>query len=215
MNNVNKPVSILLVDDHSVVREGYRRLLERQGRIEVVAEAGDGEQAYTLFRTLKPDIIIMDITLPGASGIEVMRRMLRQSPSTKVLIFSMHEDVIFVRRALQSGAMGFVTKASAPGELIEAVLRIAAGRKFVSPILAQNIVLLESSAEAGPAEGLSEREFEVLQGIAQGRSIRTIAQMMGLTPKTVANHQTAIKQKLGVQSNFQLLKAAERLGLGK
>jgi len=212
---MNTPVSVLLVDDHAIVREGYRRLLARQPTISVAGEAGSGAEAYALFVRLRPDIVIMDITLPGASGIEVMRRMLRQHPQTRVLIFSMHDDVIFARRALQAGAKGFISKSSAPNQLVEAVLKIASGEGFVSPAVAQKMALHQAVSDASSIEGLTAREFEVLQALARGKSIKAIASTLGLTPKTVANHQSVIKQKLQAETTFQLLKVAEQLGLSR
>ncbi len=207
------PLSVLLVDDHAVVREGYRRLLERHGDIAVVAEAADADSACEMFVRLRPQIVVMDITLPGVSGIEAMRRMLTLQPATRVLVFSMHEDAIFARRALQAGAYGYVTKGSAPAVLLEAVHTIAAGRRYLSPGIAEQLALGDSLLDRQARHGLSAREFEVLRLLAQGHSVRDIAQTMGLTAKTVANHQSVIKQKLGVESAIQLLRAASRLGL--
>ena len=207
------PLTILLVDDHAVVREGYRRLLARQGDIIVIGEAADANEAHDLFSRLSPQIVVMDISLPGISGIEAMRRMLAQVPSTRVLMFSMHEDVIFARRALQAGAFGYVTKASAPAVLVEAVHTIAAGKKYLSPAVAQELALRDAVLDETASDGLSAREFEVLRLLVQGESVRDIAQSMGLTPKTVANHQSTIKQKLGADTALQLLTIAGKLGL--
>jgi two-component system invasion response regulator UvrY len=204
-------VSILLVDDHAVVREGYRRLLERHGDIDVIGEAVDAVTAHELFCSLNPQIVVMDITLPGTSGIEAMRRMLMYRSDARVLIFSMHEDAIFERRALRAGAFGYVTKASAPHVLVEAIRSVAAGKKYLSPEVAQKLALHECSDDQ--VDGLSAREFEVLRMLAQGYSIKEIAESMGLNPKTVSNHQTAIKQKLGADTAIQLLTKAMRLGL--
>jgi two-component system, NarL family, invasion response regulator UvrY len=204
-------VSVLLVDDHAVVREGYRRLLERRGDIVVVGEAADAAAAYSLFCSLRPQIVVMDITLPGISGIGVTRRMLAHEPQARVLIFSMHEDTIFASRALQAGAAGYVTKASAPSVLVEAVHAVARGRKYLSPDIAQRLALRDF--EASQVRGLSDREFEVLRQLARGRTVREIAESMGLNAKTVANHQSAIKQKLGADTAFQLLRKASQLGL--
>jgi DNA-binding NarL/FixJ family response regulator len=206
-------LSVLLVDDHAVVREGYRRLLERHGDIAVIGEAAEAEAAYAAFHSLAPQVVVMDITLPGTSGIETMRRMLCARPDARVLIFSMHEDAIFARRALQAGAHGYVTKASAPNVLVEAVHAVAAGRKYLSPGIAQKLALGDLSVDASAVDGLSPREFEVLRLLAQGRSVRAIAEILGLNPKTVANHQSAIKQKLGADSALQLLQKAAELGL--
>jgi DNA-binding NarL/FixJ family response regulator len=201
-------LSVLLVDDHAVVREGYRRLLERQDDIEVVGEAEDAAAAHVAFCRLKPQIVVMDITLPGTTGIEAMRRMLAHDPSARVLIFSMHEEAIFAAHALQAGAFGYLTKASAPAALVQAVHSIASGEKYVSADIAQKLALREFEARES---ALTEREFEVLQSLAQGRSIKDIAESMGLHPKTVANHQSAIKAKLGAESAIDLFQKSQRL----
>lgn len=204
-------VSVLLVDDHAVVREGYRRLLERRGDIAVVGEAADAPTAYALFCTLRPQIVVMDITLPGVSGIGVTRRMLAREPQARVLVFSMHEDTIFATRALEAGAAGYVTKASAPSVLVEAVHAVACGGKYLSPDIAQKLVLRDF--EIAQVRGLSAREFEVLRQLARGRTVREIAESMGLNAKTIANHQSVIRQKLGADTALQLLRKASQLGL--
>jgi DNA-binding NarL/FixJ family response regulator len=209
----NARVTVLLVDDHAVVREGYRRLLERHGDIVVIGEAADAAEAHTLFRQFAPQIVVMDITLPGISGIEVMRRMLEHEPAARVLIFSMHDDVIFAKRALQAGAYGYVTKSSAPNVLVAAVHTVASGKKYLSPAVAQDLALLAVSLDKAASNDLSAREFEVLRLLLQGHSINDIAQSLGINPKTVSNHQTAIKQKLGADTAIQLLRIASRLGL--
>lgn len=206
-------VTVLLVDDHAVVREGYRRLLERRGDIVVLGEAANAEQAHELFSRLTPQVVVMDIALPGVSGIEAMRRMLTLQPGTRVLIFSMYEDPIFANRALQAGACGYVTKASAPNVLVEAVHMVARGKKYISADIAQELALRNVVEDAGAADGLSAREFEVLRLLVQGQSVRDIAQALGLNPKTVANHQSSIKQKLGADTAVQLLRIAGNLGL--
>lgn len=204
-------VSVLLVDDHAVVREGYRRLLERHGGIAVVGEAANAAAAHAMFCALDPQIVVMDITLPGTSGIEVMRRMLVYKSEARVLIFSMHEDTIFATRALQAGAVGYVTKASAPHVLVDAVHAVAAGKRYLSADVAQKLALREFANEK--TEGLSTRELEVLRSLAQGQTVREIADSMGLSPKTVANHQSAIKQKLEADTAIEMLRRASELGI--
>lgn len=214
MNDASRsPVSVLLVDDHAVVREGYSRLLERHGDIKVIGEAGDAATAHSLFCCLDPQIVVMDISMPGTSGIEAMRRMLLYKAEARVLVFSMHEDVIFVRRALQAGAFGYVTKASAPNVLVQAIHAIASGKRYLSPEIAQKLALREFATDKDAAGSLSAREFEVLRLLTQGQSIREIAESLGLNAKTVANHQSVIKQKLGVETAIQLLTKAGQLGL--
>jgi two-component system invasion response regulator UvrY len=212
-NGTKIQVSVLLVDDHAVVREGYRRLLERHGDIAVIGEAGDAATAHSLFCSREPQIVVMDITLPGTSGIEAMRRMLVYTPEARVLIFSMHEDTIFAKRVLQAGAFGYVTKASAPTVLVEAIHAVAAGKRYLSPEIAQKLALRDVVVDPTAADGLTAREFEVLRLLAQGRSIDQIAESMSLNAKTVANHQTVIKRKLGADTAIQLLKKAAQLGL--
>jgi DNA-binding NarL/FixJ family response regulator len=204
-------VSVLLVDDHAVVREGYRRLLERAGGIAVIGEAADAAGAHALFCSLQPQVVVMDITMPGASGIEAMRRMLASHADARVLMFSMHEDTIFATRALQAGAFGYVTKASAPQTLVEAVHSVAAGKKYLSAEMASKLALRDYGG--APGEDLSVREMQVLRLLAQGQSVKCIAQSMGLSPKTVANHQSAIKQKLDADTAIELLRKAIELGL--
>ncbi|HEX4152114.1 MAG TPA: response regulator transcription factor [Steroidobacteraceae bacterium] len=213
MSPSREQISVLLVDDHAVVREGYRRLLERHGDIVVIGEAGSAEQALACLDTLDPHIVVMDITLPGASGIEAMRCMLARQPDIRVLVFSMHEEAIFARRALQAGAFGYITKASAPEVLVAAVHAVAQGRKYLSVDIARMLSLAPTAAESPAADRLSAREFEVLRLLAQGRSVREIADSLGLTSKTVANHQSAIKQKLGADTAIQLLLKANELGM--
>ncbi len=205
------PLRVLLVDDHAVVREGYRRLLERHADILVVGEAADAEAALARYAALEPGIVVMDITLPGESGIEALRRLLAHAPQARVLMFSMHEDVIFARRALEAGAFGYVTKASAPDVLVAAIRAIAAGRKYLSAEMAQSLAF--DSMAADHAEALSARELAVLRQLARGRTVREIATLLELSPKTVANHQSALKQKLKVETAIQLLRKAAELGL--
>jgi DNA-binding NarL/FixJ family response regulator len=211
--DVQPRLTVLLVDDHAVVREGYRRLLERHGDIAVVGEAGDADSAYALLRELDPQIVVMDITLPELSGIEAMRRMLLCKPDTRVLMFSMHEEAIFAKRALQAGAFGYVTKASAPDVLVEAVHAVAGGRKFLSAAVARDLALRRADLDGDACDSLSAREAEVLRLLVQGRSVKDIARAMGLNSKTVANHQSAIRQKLQADTAIQLLRQARRLGL--
>jgi DNA-binding NarL/FixJ family response regulator len=207
------PWTVLLVDDHAVVREGYKRLLERQGDVTVVGEAADAAEALQLFARLRPQIVVMDVSLPDISGIEATRRLLARDADARVLMFSMHEDAIFARRALQAGASGYVTKACEPDVLLEAVRWVAQGRRYVSAGVAADLAATEALSQASAPRALTAREFEILRLLTQGRSIRQIGRSMGLSPKTVSNHQTSIRQKLAVNSAVQLLQAAERLGL--
>jgi DNA-binding NarL/FixJ family response regulator len=206
-------ISVFLVDDHSVVREGYRRLLERSAGIEVAGEAANAADAYAEFQRLNPDVVVMDISLPGASGIEAMRRMLAREPRAKVLMFSMHEEPIFATRAFQAGAVGYVTKASAPEVLVDAVRAVAEGKRYLSPDMAQALALQSVGGGGASLEVLSNREFEVMRLLVAGDTLVTIGEKLQLSYKTVANHQSAIRQKLGVETHAQLIQVAQRNGV--
>ena len=205
-------IGVLLVDDHAVVREGYRRLLERDVLLNVVGEASSAAEALRLDAQLKPDVMVLDIALPGVSGIEILRRIVSRRPDACVLIFSMYQDGIYATRALQAGARGYVSKASAPELLIEAVRAVASGRRFVSPDV-EAAMLKQRSHSGQLAEALSTRELEVLTLLTQGLGLDEIGERLGLSPKTAANHQSSIKQKLGASSALQLILIAQQYGL--
>jgi two-component system, NarL family, invasion response regulator UvrY len=205
-------ISVLLVDDHAVVREGYRRLLERDHRLQVVGEACSAADATRLDAELRPDVIVLDIALPGVSGIEILRRILARREDARVLMFSMYQDGIYATRAMNAGARGYVSKSSAPDLLVDAVRIVAAGRRYLSPDV-QTAMSKQTSHENPLADMLSPRELEVLRLLAQGFGVEQIGEHLGLSPKTAANHQSSIKQKLGVNSALQLILAAQQYGL--
>lgn len=211
-------ITVLLADDHSVVREGYRRLLERADGLTVVGEAANAGEAYDAFRRLQPDVVVMDISLPGVSGIEAMRHILAREPRARVLMFSMHDEPIFATRAFAAGALGYVTKASAPEVLVDAVRAVAQGERYISADMAQALALQAVGAQggastAGNVANLSHREFEVMRLLVAGETLSAIAEKLQLSYKTVANHQSAIRQKLGVETHVQLLKIAAQQGI--
>jgi two-component system invasion response regulator UvrY len=208
----DRRLTVLLVDDHSVVRAGYRRLLERRPDMVVIGEAADAAEAYRLFCKLAPQLVVMDITLPGISGIEATRRMLAYRPGTRVLILSMHEDAVFARRALQAGASGYISKASAPDILVEAASRVADGEMYLSATVAQTLAQFDPKINAPASNVLSAREFEVLRLLVQGQSIRDIAHSMGLNSKTIYRHRAMIRQKLGADSAIELFAIADGPG---
>jgi two-component system, NarL family, invasion response regulator UvrY len=203
----------LLVDDHAIVREGYRRLLGGEPSIQVVGEAGDAAQACESARALSPDVVAMDIALPRISGIEATRRMLKDQPQLRILMFSMYDDSIYATRALEAGAVGYISKASAPEVLVQAIYAAARGERYVSADVAANMA--RSAAQPGKSEleALTAREFEVLRLLVQGEAVRSIGERLGLSEKTVANHQSAIREKLGARNSAQLARFAARLGL--
>ena len=205
-------IRVLLVDDHAVVREGYRRLLERDASLTVVGEAAAMAEALTLDAQLQPDVIVLDIALPGVSGIEVLRRLIARRPDARVLMFSMYQDGIYATHAMNAGACGYLSKASAPDLLVSAVRTVAAGSRYMSPDV-QSAMTTQSATARQLANALSIRELEVLRLLAQGYGVDAIAVRLGLSPKTAANHQSSIKQKLGAGSALQLILIAQQFGL--
>lgn len=207
-------ITVLLVDDHVVVREGYRRLLEGHPGIEVVGEATNSAQAYEQAVILEPHVIVMDIALPGASGIEATRRILARRPRQRVLMFSMYDDVIFPSRALDAGACGYINKASAPEVLVDAISAVARGERYLSPDV-QKIISDSSSQAKSVVNTLTARELEVLRLLARGDTVKRIGESLALSEKTVANHQSSIREKLGVRNGVQLARIAAELGLSQ
>ena len=203
---------MLLVDDHAVVREGYRRLLERGDSLVVAGEAATAADAMRLDAELRPDVVVLDIALPGISGIEILRRIIARRPDACVLMFSMYHDGIYASRAIDAGARGFLSKASAPDLLVEAVRSVAAGGRYLSPDV-EMAMKKQASAANELADALSTRELEVLRMLTQGYGIEEIGERLGLSPKTAANHQSSIKQKLGAESALQLMLIAQQFGL--
>lgn len=206
-------IELLLVDDHAVVREGYRRLLERRPDLHVAAEAADAEEALQCLRTTPIDLIVLDLSLPGMGGIELTRRVLQRFPDAKILAFSMHRDPLFASQAIRAGALGYVTKSSSPDVLIQAIYKVARNEKVLSPDIAPEMALSLLDGESNPAGDLSPREFEVLRLLLSGQAVEEIAGILNISPKTVQNTHYQIKTKLGVRSDFELAKLAMKLKL--
>jgi len=201
---------IMLVDDHAIVRAGFRRLLEQQLNYQVIAEAGDAETAYALFVEHQPDVVVLDLTMPGVSGLDLVRRMVMRQSSARILVFTMHDDAQLAERAIQHGARGYVTKSSAPEVLAAAVADMMAGRVAFSPDIAQSLAISKVTGEGDPLAALSAREFEIFRLIARGQTLSSIASLLSLSVKTVANYHSLIKQKLGVASDVELVILAQR-----
>ena len=203
----------MLVDDHAVVREGYRSVLQKQPGLQVIAEASDGAEAYRLFKAAKPDLVIMDVTMPGIGGIEAIRRIRQWDREAKILVFTMHENAGFAVQAIRAGAKGYVTKSSSPDVLVQAARDVLAGRMAVSPDISHELALGRLAGETVAADVLTAREFEVLQMLLAERTTDEIAEALHLSPKTVANLHSIIKDKLGVGSDIELVRLALRQGL--
>jgi two-component system invasion response regulator UvrY len=205
--------TILLVDDHELVRAGFRRLLEDGEQFIVVAEAGSGEQAVQDYAKYKPDAVVMDISMPGIGGIGAIERIIARDPEAHILVLSVHEDSIFTTRALQAGAKGFIPKRSAPEEMIKAIALVAQGKMSIDPEIAQQIAMQKLTGSDNVLEVLSQREFEVFRLLAEGKSVNEIADILSLSPKTVGTHHTNIKQKLNVSNSAELARLAIRSGV--
>ncbi len=207
-------IRVLLVDDHAVVRTGFRLLLQSIADLTVVAEAESGEAACQMYSELTPDVVIMDIAMPGMGGLEALRRIRAKHPQARVLTLSAHDDPMHARRSLQEGALGFLSKRSAPETLVQAVTAVAGGRRYLDAALAQQLALAEFDGGAkSPVDRLSEREFQVFIRLAGGASVQRIAQDLKLSSSTVGTHLYNIKQKLGVDNQSELTLIAIRYKL--
>ena len=206
-------ITILLVDDHAVVRMGFKMLIEAEEGIKVIGEAESGEIAVKLFQELKPDIIVMDITMPGIGGLEAIDRIIAKDKNTKILVLSAHEDSVHPKRVLNAGAMGYLTKRSAAEELIKAIKSVHQGKRYLEPNIAQQMAITQLSGETNPVEILSDREFEVFIALAKGKSTNDIADTLCLSPRTVGTHLYNIKQKLNANNSAEIALIAIRCGL--
>jgi two-component system invasion response regulator UvrY len=207
-------IRVLLVDDHAVVRTGFRLLLQARPDVAVVGEAESGEAACQRYVELSPDVVVMDIAMPGMGGIEALRRIRAHDPQARVLALSAHDDPMHARRALREGALGFLSKRSAPEALLEAVAGIGAGQRYIDPRVAQRLALEDiAGTESSPIKRLSEREFDVFIRLARGASVQRIADELRLSASTVGTHLYNVKQKLGVSNQSGLTLLAIRYGL--
>ncbi|MGO9935726.1 MAG: response regulator [Steroidobacteraceae bacterium] len=207
-------IRVLLVDDHAVVRTGFRLLLQSQPDISVVGEADSGEAACQLYLDLAPDVVVMDLGMPGMGGLEALRRIRARHSQARLLALSAHDDPMHARRCLQEGALGFLSKRSAPEALLEAVTTVAAGHRYIDAAVAQKLALAEfDGGPQSPVERLSEREFDVFMRLARGATVQQIAQDLKLSGSTVGTHLYNIKQKLSAVNQAELTLIAIRHGL--
>ncbi|HXM82670.1 MAG TPA: response regulator transcription factor [Burkholderiales bacterium] len=206
-------IGVMLVDDHAVVRMGFRLLVDGSPDMRVVAEADSGEDAVRRVDEAKPDVVVMDISMPGIGGLEAIRRVLAREPAARILALSAHEDAMHARRVLKAGAAGYLTKRSAAEALLQAIRQVCQGKTFLEPQIAQQLAIQQVSGTRDPLDTLSEKEFKVFLALAGGQSVQDIAAVMSLSPRTVGTHLYNIKQKLGASNSAELAIMAMRAGL--
>ncbi|CAM8385270.1 response regulator [Candidatus Methylopumilus planktonicus] len=210
-----KKTTIVLVDDHAVVRAGVRRLLEQEPLFEVIGEAESGEKAYQIFGELKPDVMVMDLSMPGMGGLESIRRILMRYEKAKILVLSMHEDLSFANQALKLGAKGYLTKNTLADDLVKSIETVTQGDVFLSDEIAKKMAMQSISGNQDPVHELSAREFEIFRLLAEGFDIDAIASTLNISSKTVSNYQTMIKQKLNINTPIELIRYAIKVGVIK
>ena len=214
---MNRKITVMLVDDHAVVRAGYRLLLSQSGLIEIVREAERGEEACQLYAECKPDVVVMDLSMPGMGGLAAIRRILARDPEARILAFSIHDEAVYAERALDAGACGYITKSCAPEVLVEAVLAVAHNENYIEAEIAQRLDKKKAAGQGAAAnlKTLSAREFDVFCLLAQGRTPREIAGELRLSYKTTSNYSTLIKSKLGVNTTAEMARLALQQGIFK
>ncbi|WP_287111265.1 response regulator transcription factor [Methylobacillus sp.] len=206
-------IKVMLVDDHAVVRMGFKLLLESDQAIQVIAEAESGEQAIKLYQEYRPDVVVMDITMPGIGGLEAIDRIRAKDEHARILVLSAHEDSVHPKRVLNAGAMGYLTKRSAAEELIKAIHTVAGGKMYLEANVAQQMAIQQISGQQNPVDVLSDREFEVFMALAKGKTTNEIADILSLSPRTVGTHLYNIKQKLNASNSAEIALIAMRSGL--
>ena len=206
-------LTLLLVDDHAVVRSGFKVLLQTWDDVDVVAEANSGEEALPLYTLHRPDVVVMDIAMAGMGGIEASKRLLTLDPQARILALSAHEDSSYAKRALQAGALGYLSKRTAPEVLIDALRMVARHQRFIDPIIAQRMANQQNSSDSQYIDKLSPREFEVFIALAKGRSVLDISQALGLSASTVGTHLYKVKLKLQLSNQSEMTLLAMRHGL--
>jgi two-component system, NarL family, invasion response regulator UvrY len=198
---------ILIVDDHPMVIAGCRGMLSSQPDIEVI-EAHDADEALEAHASASPDVVVLDINLPGVSGFELLRRMLKRDPGSKIIVFTMNDDPVFAARSIEQGAQGYIAKNEDPKSFVKAIRAVAGGDRYLSSRLALKLAFADRSPGGGPLEGLSGREIEILRNLAEGKNMLEIAHLLKVSYKTVANNCTLLKAKLGARSTADLIRIA-------
>ena len=212
---MSKKVTIVLVDDHAVVRAGVRRLLEQEPLFDVIGEAESGEKAYHMFGELKPDVMVMDLSMPGMGGLEAIRRILMRHERARILVLTMHEDLSFANQALKLGAKGYLIKNTLGDDLVKSIQTVSRGEVFLSDEIAKKMAMQSISGDQDPIHELSAREFEIFRLLAEGLEIDAIATTLNISSKTVSNYQTMIKQKLNINTPVELIRYAIKAGVIK
>ena len=208
-------IKVLLADDHHVVREGFRRIVEDAGDMKVVAEAADGREAIEQVKKTSPDVAVIDISMPGMDGLEVISQLRYSHPELPILILTMHEEEQYVVRAISAGAMGYVTKRVAPEQLVEAIRKVHEGRRYLTESAAEMLALRMTRGADGtsPLDSLSDREIQVLRRLALGHTNREIAEAYNISVKTVDTYRLRLLQKLNLRNNAELTRFAIQAGL--
>jgi two-component system, NarL family, invasion response regulator UvrY len=207
-------IRVLLVDDHKLMRTGIRLILEATPDVRVVGEADSGESAIAMCRELKPDVVLMDVSMPGIGGLEATRKLLATQPDVKVIVVSVHATEPFPMRLMEAGAQGYLTKDCAAGEIIKAIHQVDAGQRYITSVIAQQLALSAVQGTRGsPFEQLSQRETQVMLMITGGESPQSIADKLHLSPKTVSTYRTRLFQKLSVTNAVELTRLALRYGI--
>jgi DNA-binding NarL/FixJ family response regulator len=207
------PTRILIVDDHPVVLSGCRALFANDRSIRI-DEAGDAKSGHRAFVQKKPDVTVIDINLPDVSGFELMRRIRKDDPDAKIIMFSMNDDPAFVVRAVEMGAQGYVSKGDDPRLFVKAVRKVAAGDQFITPQLAEAVTFSGAAIKANPISQMTPRELEILRLLGRGDKIVEVADALEISYKTVANTTSLLKQKLGAKNHSDLIRIAVEMGLG-
>jgi DNA-binding NarL/FixJ family response regulator len=202
-------ISVLIADDHTVVRQGLKQILSNDAQLRVVGEAASGDEVMDLVKSLRVDALVLDISMPGKNGLEVLKELKRTHPRLPVLVLSMHPEDQFAIRILRAGAAGYVTKESAPDELIGALRKVCSGGKYVSPKLAEKLAVFIEGEQSGPLhEQLSDREFAVLRMLALGQTVSEIADELLLSVKTISTYRTRVLEKMKMSTNAELTRYA-------
>lgn len=209
-------IRIVIADDHAIVREGLKRIVADAAELQVVDEACDGTEVMKVVRERDFDVLVQDLSMPGRSGMELIKLVKAEKPKLRILVLSMHQELQYAVRAIKSGASGYLTKESAPAQLVQAIHKIAGGGAFISAEVAEQLALgaMPGASSAAPHESLSDREFEVFRLLVGGTSVTDIAARLKLSVKTVSTHKANLMQKMGLSNQSELIRYALRHGLG-